>query len=156
HNLAQEIEHAPPSEAPPLTRQQRAAQLKAKELLLRRDGQRLAAKVGNETLALGKKLEKESQGQAILARLAAGDASALTEIGVRALPKDYNPALREFALLECRDGYVIVTGGRTSVDIPEGTRLLGHTHPESRDLDGVEQRLDLRREDGVTDVSVTF
>ncbi|MEO7732879.1 MAG: hypothetical protein ABIY55_18080, partial [Kofleriaceae bacterium] len=142
--------------APPLTRQERAQLVRAKDLNPRSDGGRLARKNTDDTLALGKRLNTESEGQAILARLATGDASALVEIGVRGLPDNYNPALREFALLETRDGYIIVTGGRRSVDIPHGTRLLGHTHPESLDINGADRTLDLRDEAGSKSVGVTF
>lgn len=143
-------------EAVPLTRAQRSELVRTKDLNPRRDGTRLAAKASDDTLALGKKLASESEGQAILSRLAAGDASALTDIGVKDLPDGYNPALREFALLETRDGYIIVTGGRRSVEIPHGTRLLGHTHPESLDIDGHERMLDLRHEAGPHEAEVTF
>jgi hypothetical protein len=145
-----------PIEAAPLTREQRSELIRTKDLNPRRDGKRLAAKTTDDSLALGKKLASESEGQAILSRLAAGDASALTDIGVKDLPEGYNPALREFALLETRDGYIIVTGGRRRVDIPHGTRLLGHTHPESLDIDGHERLLDLRHESGRHAAEVTF
>jgi len=155
------VDHEPTSsgeqiEAVPLTREQRSELVRTKDLNPRRDGQRLAAKASDDTLAIGKKLTSESEGQAILSRLAAGDASALTDIGVKDLPDGYNPALREFALLETRDGYIIVTGGRRSVGIPPGTRLLGHTHPESLDIDGHERMIDLRHEAGPNKAEVTF
>lgn len=159
HRQPSEHENAGPVEyiaAPPLTRQERAQLVRAKDLNPRSDGGKLARKNTDDTLALGKRLNTESEGQASLARLATGDASALVEIGVRGLPDNYNPALREFALLETRDGYIIVTGGRRSVDIPHGTRLLGHTHPESLDINGADRTLDLRDEAGSKSVRVTF
>ena len=117
--------------------------VKSSALNLRRDGQRLL-KGNDESLAIGKKLMSEGDGHAILDCLAAGDASALNDLGVKDVPEGFDTTLHEFALVEARDAYVVVMGGHTKVNIPKGTRVVGHTHPRSAELtaDGVTKHVD--------------
>jgi hypothetical protein len=131
---------------PPLSRAQRAQLIRSKDLPATADGRQIVQKQDDAALVVGRKLKTEADG---------GDTSALEDIGVRNLPKDYAPGGREFTLLETRDGFVVTIGGPRRVVLPHGTRLCGHTHPRTMANDGVETPLHLRDEKGTT-ASVTF
>lgn len=82
---------------------------------------------------VGEPLHSEIQGRAIMRRLADGDSSALSDIGLK-LPENYNPIGREWGLGRTKDGkFVIIEGGTGGVDweqlLGQGIAPLSHSHP---------------------------
>ncbi len=91
----------------------------------------LGGKGFNETI--GRPVQTEAQGRALMRRLADGDASALSAIDVR-VPDNYNPVGREWGLGKTKDGkYAIIQGGTGDVDwgqlMARGVEPLSHSHP---------------------------
>lgn len=82
-----------------------------------------------ECVAIGTMLRSEADGHRVLARLAAGDSTALESIGISGVPENLDSMTREWAVVETRDGYAIYVGKYGSVSVRADVRLLGHTHP---------------------------
>lgn len=90
------------------------------EMVLRKDA---------HSVAIGKKLRTAEEGHAILQRLATGDATALAAVGIGDVPSTMNSSLREWALVQGRDGFVIYAGQYGAVMLPSDVRVLAHNHP---------------------------
>jgi len=90
-----------------------------------------AAKLLEKNLGapIGRKLQTASEGHDLVARLARGDASALKQLGIDDAPRTLDTTGREWALIEARDGFVIVVGRYGKAELPAGTRALAHSHP---------------------------
>jgi hypothetical protein len=88
-----------------------------------------AFRKGEASVAIGTKIKSEEEGHAILQRLATGDARALEAIGVRNAPLAMDSSLREWALVQGRDGFAIYAGKYASVALPSDVRVLAHNHP---------------------------
>jgi hypothetical protein len=88
-----------------------------------------AFRKGEASVAIGTKVKSEAEGHAILQRLATGDARALEAIGVKNVPLAMDSSLREWALVQGRDGFAIYAGKYASVALPNDVRVLAHNHP---------------------------
>jgi hypothetical protein len=80
-------------------------------------------------VALGRKLKAADEGHAVIARLARGDATALSALGIDDYPRSLDPSMREWALVEGRDGFVVYVGVYDEVGLPSDVRVLAHSHP---------------------------
>ena len=79
--------------------------------------------------ALGNKIKDAEIGQALIQRLALGDATVLQELGVSGAPHDFDPSTREWALVQLRDGFAIMAGSYDAVATPADVRTFAHNHP---------------------------
>ena len=86
----------------------------------------------SKPVLVGNRIEGRGDAEAVLKKLAAGDRSALKNLGLEKLPKGFDPRSVEWGLGVLPDGkYVIVRGDAGVVDwtpFPE-VRALAHSHP---------------------------
>jgi hypothetical protein len=83
----------------------------------------------DEGIQIGRKLSSAAEGHDVIARLARGDASALKQIGIDDVPRKFDTTGREWALIETRDGFVVVVGRYSKTKLPVAARKLAHSHP---------------------------
>ncbi len=82
-----------------------------------------------EGTPIGRKLHTAAEGHEVIARLARGDASALRQLGIEDIPRKFDTTGREWALIETRDGFVILAGRYSRTELPVAMRPLAHSHP---------------------------
>ncbi len=88
--------------------------------------------VGGRNVAIGNRVEGEAQGKKILRKLAAGDRSAFTDLGMDAPPHDFDLRSVEWGLGQLPDGnFIIIRGEAGAVDWAgfKGVRPVSHSHP---------------------------
>lgn len=87
---------------------------------------------GNEHFIVGTPLASEAAGHVVMKRLASGDPTALTEVGIRGA-SGFDPRTFEWGLGLTKDGkYVLIKGSETSVvwhRPAKGIKALAHSHP---------------------------
>ncbi|MFN3200144.1 MAG: SH3 domain-containing protein [Bradymonadia bacterium] len=94
------------------------------------DGAEVAS--GARQVVVGRHLTSEQEGLALIQRLAAGERSALTELGVRNVPENFNTTSTEWGLGRTPDGRFLIIRGRSGhvnwADFP-GVEARAHSHP---------------------------
>lgn len=91
-----------------------------------------AAKPDDLSSVIGTLLPTADAGHNVLERLARGDVSALSAVGIHDYPPDYDSTGREWALIEVREGFALMAGSFDAVELPVNVRVLGHTHPSRK------------------------
>lgn len=81
------------------------------------------------SVAIGRRLRTPESGHEVIERLARGDSSALGRLGLEDVPSKLDTTMREWALVEARDGYVVYVGAHDHVQLPAAVRPLAHSHP---------------------------